>query len=242
DGSVAGDPLAGKILHHLADLHDVAFVDGQGHAHLVPQHHRHLGEGGVARPLPQAVDGAVDGRHPGAHRRHHIGHGETVVVVGVKVEAHPGVAGDHVGEAGVHLVGGHHPQGIRQHHMADADVADPVHQAVDVVAAVPVAVGPVLQVDIDGKPPGQGMGHRQVDALDVLVEGHAQLFAAVFLAALGEQVDDPPAGVDDPVDTAFMVDEAEHFDAAVEALVPGPGVDGGHRALLTLGHAGGGHL
>jgi hypothetical protein len=72
--------------------------------------------------------------------------------------------------------------------VAQARVRQPLHQAEDIVAAVPVAVGPILQVDIDREPAVLGKANVVAYVLGVLIEGLAELALAMLGAALGESI------------------------------------------------------
>jgi len=87
-----------------------------------------------------------------------------------------------------------------------------------------------------------GIGHGAADVLDVLGQCAPQLFAAVLLAALGQQIDDTPASPDHPVHAQAVIDEAQHFHLVQAAFLRRPGIDVHHRLPLAIGHAGRGHL
>ncbi len=149
NGGVLGNALAGEVLHHLTQAHQMALIHIELAFEIIAQIHHHLRQGGVTGTLPQAVESAVDAGGTLFGRREGIGRGQAVVVVGVEVETCLGEALAHIGETGRHLGGGHHPQGVGQHKMANGGILQGLDQGVDILRAVAVAVGPVLQVEID---------------------------------------------------------------------------------------------
>ena len=144
DGGIVGDALAGEGLHQFADPGQVGLVDGQLHPQMVAQVDGDLRQGGIAGALAETVDGAVHRRRPGPGRGQDVGGGQAIVVVGVEIEAQPRKALDHVAHGGGDRLRGHDAQGIGQHDVAQARVRQPLHQTVDIVAAIPIAVRPIL--------------------------------------------------------------------------------------------------
>ncbi len=87
-----------------------------------------------------------------------------------------------------------------------------------------------------------GVADGRAHVGDMLFQGLAELAVTVLLAALGEQIDDPPAGTADPVHALPAVDEAQHLDATREVAPLGPVDDLRHRIGLAAGDPRRGHL
>ena len=149
DGGIVSDALAGEVLHHLAQPGKVGLVDPDDKAELVAQIDRHLRQGGIAGPLAQAVDRAMHRRRARLGGGQYVGGGQAIVVMGVEVEFEPGEAPDHVPHGERDPLRGHHPQGIRQHEMGDTAARQVLHQAIDIARVILVAIGPVLEIQID---------------------------------------------------------------------------------------------
>ena len=116
------------------------------------------------------------------------------------------------------------------------------HHLVDIGRIVPVAVGPVLQIEIDLQALFLGVVDGLLDVCCVLREASVELVAAVLFAALGQQIDHLAAGFADPVYAALEIHEAEHLDPLGQADPLGPFDDIGDRLLLALGDPRGGHF
>ena len=126
--------------------------------------------------------------------------------------------------------------------MRDREFCQFVHHLENIVAAVGVAVGPVLQIDIDAEVALAGVVNAAANALQMFFRRNAELFAAVFFAALGQQVQGCAAAGANPVHAALVIGEAEHFHALQQVLVARPFGDARQRGLFALGDAGRGDL
>ncbi len=87
-----------------------------------------------------------------------------------------------------------------------------------------------------------GVVHGAADVRQVLLEALFELLGAVFLTALGQEIDDMATGLLNPPRTLAVIDKAQHLNALAQALGIGPVVDGAYRGLLTAGDTGGGDL
>ena len=154
--------------------------------------------------------------------------------MGMKIEFLFRVPVDHVADAGINIVRAEHAQGIRQQEAVDAAIQDPIHQAEHVLRFIAVAVGPVFQIHIDLQPLVMSVLDSFAYVRQVLLQGFIQLGAAVFFAALGQQVHGFATGLGDPVNAALVVDKPQHFDPLQVTLGGGPLVDGGDGRLFTF--------
>ena len=160
----------------------------------------------------------------------------------VEIELHLRIPVNHVADTGIHLIRTQHPQGIRQQETVDPTLLYPVHQTEYVFRFIAIAVGPVFQVHIDLQALVPGVADGFPDVRNMLFQGFIELGTAVFLAALGQQVHGPAAGLDDPVNAALVVDKAQHLNALQVALAGRPLVDGGNGRLLAFRYLRGSHL
>ena len=62
----------------------------------------------------------------------------------------------------------------------------------------------------------------------------------MFFTALGQQVQHPSAGGDNPIDASFVIYEPQDLDPILETGAARPIIDLAHRFLLTLRNPGGG--
>ena len=76
----------------------------------------------------------------------------------------------------------------------------------------------------------------------MLVQGLAELAATVGLAALGKEVQDPPAGPGDPVDALSAIDEPQHLDPLRQPPRGGPVDDVGNSLQFPRRDPCRGHL
>ena len=162
--------------------------------------------------------------------------------MGVKVEITAGKTLDHVRKTGKYLIRGHDAQGIGQHEVTDPRVLQPRHQLIHIIGIVPITVGPVLQIEIDCQAFLVGVIDRFPDIPDMLGQALVELVAAVFLTALGQQVNDPPARIHHPVHAALEIDETEHLDSISQTDQIGPFHDVRHRLFFAFRHPGRSHL
>ena len=220
----------------------MALIDSDGETELITQVDRHLRQGRIARPFAQAVDRAMHRRRARRRGGQHIGRRQAIVVVGVEVEPGLRKAPDHVAHGVRDPLRGHDPERIRQHEVGDTAVRQTLHQAVDIARLVLIAVGPVLQVDVDLEAACQGDGDRFAHVRRVFVQGLAELTATVRLAALGEQVQHPPPGAGDPLHAAPPVHEPQHLHALRQPARGRPIDDPGQRVLLPRRDPRRGHL
>ena len=145
----------------------------------------------------------------------------------------------HQADEAAHVVGREYAKGVRQQHPFHVQPLQRVHQPLDVAEAVANAVGPVLQVDIDAYALLPRMVHGLDDSPDVLPGLHAQLLAAMPLRSLGQEIDDPPARIADPVHGVPRVAESEHLHLVDEARAAGPVRDAPGPCKLAARGAGG---
>lgn len=242
DRSVLGQPFSGEILHHLAQPQQMALVNRDVESHTVLEIDRHLGQGGVAGALAQAVDGAVDRARASLDACQRVSGAKPIVIVWMKIELQLREAVHHITDRGKHLIGSHHPQGIGQHERADTGIPQAIHQLVDILGAVFVAVRPILQIEIDYEPLFMGIVDRLADVCNMLLQRLVQLTPAMLLAALGEQVDHPAAGIGNPVDAAGKIDKSEYLDPVAQTDAVGPFDNIGYRLLLPFRDPCGGHF
>ncbi len=201
-----------------------------------------LAEGGIAGAFAEAVDGDMDAVDAGLGGGEAVGGTEAVVVVAMEVEADGGEGGDHPFEVAGQLLGGEDAEGVGQHDAGDRQGQQALGEGEDVGQAVAHAVGPVLEVDVDGEALGGGGLDLGLDVVEVLFRGLAQLHTAMGLGALGEQVHDLAADAGDPVGGLALVGEAEDFDGLELAAFGGPVEDGAGALGLACGDARGGDL
>ena len=64
----------------------------------------------------------------------------------------------------------------------------------------------------------------------------------MFLAALGEEVEYPTAGLDNPIDAALVVDKSQDFDAIEIVVLTCPVENSFNGDSLPLGYTGGCNL
>ena len=76
------------------------------------------------------------------------------------------------------------------------------------------------------------------DILEVLIQRSAQLLAAMFFTALGQEVQGAATGTYQPIHAALMVGEPEHLDPLQQVIVSRPAIDAGNSLLFTVGDAG----
>ncbi len=93
----------------------------------------------------------------------------------------------------------------------------------DIAARLPHIV--VAQASVDPQTLLLCIGDRLTNVLNVLIQRAPQLFSAMFLTALGQQINHPPASFYHPIHTLLMVDKAEHLHFVQKALFGSPGID-----------------
>ena len=184
--------LPGQLREQPARPDELRGVDRGRVGHPVgldPRRHDDLLERGVARALPDAVDGALHLAHPGPHRGQRVGHRQAEVVVAVRAEddapgaAHPAA---HLGEELLDLlrravadrvgqVDGGRPGG-------DGGLDDPAQEA-------DVAAGRVLGRELHVVRVAPGPGHAVGDRLQAVVPADPQLALQVQVGGGDEGVD-----------------------------------------------------
>ena len=219
---VRGNVLAAEGLHQFGNRRQPGFVDVGAELRVVCDGRHDFGQRRIAGALAQSVHAGVDAGGAGLNRRDGVGRGQAIVVVAVKVEDAVRPGDGHQADKAAHVVGRKNAEGVRQQNPLHFQPLQRIDQAPDVVEAVSDAVGPVLQVDIDTYILLSRVIDGFDDFLDMLPWRHAQLFAAVSLRALRQEIDDPSAGIADPVHRAIDVTETEHLHPADQARRAGP--------------------
>ena len=178
NGLAGGDGHAGDVAEELAGAVDLPGVDAGLRAVEVPagvEGHDDLLHAGVARPLADAVDGALHLGGSGLDAGEGVGHGHAQVVVAVDGDVHllharhvlPQVA-DQI----PHLLGG----GVA-HGVGDVQGGGPGGHGVGVAPGQkrPVGAGGVLGGELYIGAPGLRVGHHLADAGQDLFPGHLEL-------------------------------------------------------------------
>ena len=112
---VGRDTDTGDCLDIAADMHELTFVERVSDLQMVVQDAHEAGDRQVAGALSEAVDCRVETLDPGFDGLVGIGGREVIVVMGMEVEMHLGIALHHLAEILYHLQGVHHAQRVGQH-------------------------------------------------------------------------------------------------------------------------------
>ena len=143
---------------------------------------------------------------------------------------------DHIHQARLDFIRHHDAQRVGQHDVRNSRSLQSLHESVDVIAAVVVPVGPVLQVHVDFEPLLAREIHSAKNVLEMLFGGSPQLHATVTLAALCQQVHHVRTGRYDPVRTPVFVYEPQDLDPLQVAFGIRPLGDPGYGLFFTRGH------
>ena len=133
DGLVGWDGYAGVGLDEAAGCVELLLVDVGPCAEMVLQDGLDAGEGCVAGPLSQPVDGGMQSFGPAEDGCEDVADGEVVVVVRMEVEVQFGVALLHLAEVLDDLERVEYAQRVGKHEAPYARAGDGVHEAEDVV-------------------------------------------------------------------------------------------------------------
>ena len=192
DGLAGLDGNTGDVAQELAGAVDLLRVDAglrliEGSSGL--QRHGDLFQTCVARPLADAVDGALHlgGAGPDALQR--VGNGHTQIVVAVDGDVHildavhilPQVA-DQI----VHLLGGGVAHGVGDIQCGGAGGNGPL---IAPGQELPIGAGGVLGRELNIVAVVLGIGHHFADALEDLLAAHLQLIFHVDVAGGQEHMD-----------------------------------------------------
>ena len=213
DGLGGRDGHAGDVAEELAGAVDLPGIDAGLRVVEVPAGincHGQLFQAGVARPLADAVDGALDLGGAGLHAGQGVGDGHAQVVVAVNGDVHVLDAGHmrpQVGDQLRHL----HGRGVA-HGVGDVQGGGAGGHGVGVALGQerPLGTGGVLGGELNVIAQGLCIGHHLADALEHLLRGHLQLVLHVDFAGGQKHVDAGvpgslhrvPGGVDVALGTA----------------------------------------
>lgn len=111
------------------------------------------------------------------------------------------------------FIGAQYAQGIWEHEVCDRLVAKSIDQLEYIIGRMEHTVGPVFEVEVDGKIAFFSQCYITFDIIDMLLWGFMELTLHMFKGALREEVDDFAACGSDPVDRYSVVDKAESFDS-----------------------------
>ena len=124
-----------------------------------------------------------------------------------------------------------HPQSAQQLNLGE-----------DVVEGIANPIRPVLEIDVDRKPPASRIAYCFLDLGAVFFGGQSQLAATMLLRTLGEQVQHLPPHIGDPIHGHLMVAVAEHLYALNDPGLAGPFSDGASGLPFPFGNPRGGDL
>ena len=222
DGLVGGDMDAGVGLDAFADAIDASFADGGAIVELVVDDGHGAAECGVAGAFAEAIDGDVHATDASANGHVGVRYGQTVVVVGVEIEMEFGVALGHATAKFEGRFGVKDAERVGQHEAADGQVTERVDEGEDVVRRIVYAVGPILEVEIDGDAGFIGLPNLFGDVGGVLFGSPAELLCEVAQGTLAEQVHRTATGVANPGERPSAIDKSEHFEAVEASGFVGP--------------------
>ena len=242
DRRIRGDLLAGVGRDERRDRGQAVFADSRVAVAVVVDRGDDFRQRRIARSFAHAVHAGVDTAGAGADRRQAIRGGEAVVVVAVVLEVDGGKRRGHQADEARHVLGRENAEGVREVDPGDPQLAQLLDHREDVVEGVADAVGPVLEVDVDGEALAAGVADRVGDPGAVLGGLEAELLEAMAFGALRQQVDHLAAGLADPVDGFLAVAVAQHLDALDQARGLRPFRDGPGALHLPHRDAGRGDL
>ena len=133
NGFVGWNGDAAVALHQMTHLIELLLVDMGHGVEVILEDGLHTGQGGITCTLSQSVDGRMESFAATEYSSQHIAHGQVVVVVGMKIKMHVGVALHHLTHVTDELQRVEHPQGVGQHDSSDTDAFQSIHQLEDVV-------------------------------------------------------------------------------------------------------------
>ena len=160
----------------------------------------------------------------------------------MKIKILPIKAIAHITHSDGHLRWAHHTEGIRQHQMADVHPYQTLDQAVYIIPAIAVTVGPVLQINIDQQAPLMCIPDGALDILQVGIKGLAQLLSTVFFTALGQQIEHPATGTNQPINATPMIGEPQHFNPIQTVMAGRPVMDPGNGFFFAVRYPSRGNL
>ena len=186
----------------------LGLIDRDFDTQLVFEHHRHFSERHISRSLAEAVQCGVNRGCTGFDRSHGIGGGEPIIVMRMKVEVLAFKSAAHIPDGRRHFCWAHYAERVGQHNVAKIHCRKRFNHAVHIIAAVPVTVGPILEIDVDQKTLFQRIVDRLLNVFKVRIESLSELFRAMLLAAFGQKVKHPASRTDQPVNAAMMIGKA----------------------------------
>ena len=151
---------------------------------MVFQDGLHTGQRGISGAFAQPVDGGMQATATAQDGGQHIGDGQVVIVVGMKIEMSIGIALLHFAHKLNNLQRIENAQRIGQHEAADAGAAECIHQLEHILGRILHAVAPVFQIDIDLHVKPFGIIYHGLDVGNVLLRRLLQLVGAVLQRAL----------------------------------------------------------
>ena len=234
DRRVGCYPLSGKVFNHLAEVVHLGLINRDFDAQLVFEHHRHFSERHISRSLAEAVQCGVNRGCTRFDRSHGIGGGESIIVMRMKIKILTFKSAAHIPDGRRHFCRAHYAEGVRQHNMTKIHCRERLNHAVHIIAAVPITVGPVLEIDIDQKTLFQRIVDRLLNVFKVRIESLSELLCAMLLAAFGQQVKHPASRTDQPVNAAMMIGKAQDLDAIQRIVSSGPVMNSGDRLFFAV--------
>ena len=222
DRLVGGDMDAGVGLDAFADAIDASFADGGAIVELVVDDGHGAAECGVTGAFAKAIDGDVHATDASADGHVGVRYGQTVVVVGVEIEMEFRIALGHATAKFKSRFWVEDAERVGQHEAADGQVTERVDEGEDVVRRIVYAVGPILEVEIDGDAGLIGLPNLFGDVGGVLFGSPAELLGEVAQGTLAEQVHRTATGVANPGERPSAIDKSEHFEAVEASGFVGP--------------------
>ena len=242
DGHVGSDANAAICRHHATDVVEPLLADAGAGVEMVLQDDLHTCQRRVSTSLAQSVDRDVQAFGTTQDGRQRVGDSQVVVVVGVEVEVHIGVAFDHLAHVLDALQGVHDAEGIGEHEAADGGLRERVHELIDIVEGIAHARAPVFEIYVDEHALLVGILHALQDVGDVLLGGLAQLLDAMFTGTFHQHVDHASATRTNPVDGEMSVDKPEHLHPIQAADALGIAANHAHGVFLAFGYTRRSHL
>ena len=133
DGLVGCDGNAAIAFHQSRDGIQLVFVDVGLGMELVFQDYLHARERGIAATLAQSVHRDMQSLAAAEHRSQRIAHRQVVVVVGMEVEVHAGIALLHLSHIFHHLQWVQNAQGVGQHEATDVHLGQRIEHGIDIL-------------------------------------------------------------------------------------------------------------
>ena len=168
----------------------------------------------------------------------YIGHGQIIVIMGMKIKMDGGVTLHHTATVLQGSVRVKDSQGIGQHHTPYRHGGQGIHKVKHIFWRAFHAVAPVFKIYVHLHAAAHGILYRTQNIFNMLSCSLAQLCGNMLQATLAEQVHNTASGTKNPIGRPVLVNKTQHLKTVRIAVTGSPFGNTAYAILLTVRYHG----